>query len=130
MASFEKHDAEWNKLLRGKDGMVFNHIDTLGKRLLRLAKRQVGKKTMALYKSMKASTASTGRGGPVATVLADNKIAMIHHNGSRPHIITPRRQTTLRFPVRGKMVYTKIVNHPGTKPNRFLTDSLRAVIDD
>lgn len=130
MATFEKFDTEWNHLLRGKGGMVYDHIDTLGKRLLQRAKQQVGKKTMALYKSIKASTASTGRGGPVATVVADNKIAMIHHNGSRPHIITPRRQTTLRFPVRGKMVYTKLVNHPGTKPNRFLTDPLRAVIDD
>jgi len=130
MASFEKFDAEWNHLLRGKGGMVFNHIDTLGQRVRRLARRQVGKKTMALYNSIKCNTVSNGRGGPVSTITADNKIAMIHHNGSRPHIITPRRQTTLRFPVRGKMVYTKLVHHPGTKPNRFLTTPLRAVIDD
>lgn len=130
MASFEKYDAEWNNLLRGKDGMVYKHIDTLTQRLRRLARQQVGKKTMQLYNSIKASTKTSNRGGPIGTVTADNKIALLHHNGTRAHIITPRRQTTLRFPSRGRIVYTKIVHHPGTKPNRFLTDPLRAVIDD
>jgi len=130
MATFEKFDAEWNHLLRGKGGMVFNHIDTLTQRLRRLARRQVGKDTMKLYNSIKASTKAGTRGGPIGTVTADSKIAMMHHNGTRAHIITPRRSTTLRFPVRGKMVYTKLVHHPGTKPNRFLTEPLRRVIDD
>jgi hypothetical protein len=129
MATFEKDLSGWNELLRSKKGDVFKHIDTLTQRLYRLSRRQVGKKTMKLYRSIKASTEIGTRGGPVGTVLADNKIALIHHNGSRAHIIRPRRQTTLRFPSRGRIVYTKLVHHPGTKPNRFLTEPLRSVID-
>lgn len=128
MATFEKNIKEWNHLLRGKGGLVYNHIETLTDRLRRFARRDVGKDTRKLYNSIKSSV-SVGRGGPVGTVLADSKIAKLHHDGTRAHIITPRRQNTLRFPSRGRIVYTKIVHHPGTKPNRFLTDNLRRVID-
>jgi hypothetical protein len=129
MATFEKDLAGWNELLRSPKGDVYKHINTLTQRVRRLAMIQVGKKTMALYRSIKANT-SIGRSGPVGTVLADNRIALMHHNGTRRHMILPKRQNTLRFPSRGKIVYAAVVNHPGTKPNRFLTDPLRKVIDD
>lgn len=129
MATFEKDAAGWNELLRSSKGDVFKHIDTLTQRVRRLAMIQVGKKTRALYRSISAHT-RVGRGGPVGTVLADNKIALMHHNGTRRHVIMPKRQNTLRFPSRGKIVYAAVVHHPGTKPNRFLTDPLRKVIDD
>jgi hypothetical protein len=129
MATFTKNDAEWNHLLRGKGGMVYNHIETLTERLRRFARRDVGKDTRKLYNSIKSSMKIGSRGGPVGTVLADSKIARLHHDGTRAHLIRPRRQNTLRFPSRGRIVYTKIVHHPGTKPNRFLTDNLRRVID-
>lgn len=130
MATFEKDLDGWNELLRSKKGDVFKHISTLTQRLYRLSRQQVGKKTMKLYRSIKASTELGRTGLPVGTVTADNKIARLHHDGTRAHVIVPRRQTTLRFPSRGRIVYTKIVHHPGTKPNRFLTDPLRKVIDD
>jgi hypothetical protein len=53
---------------------------------------------------------------------------LMHHQGTRPHIIVPRRAQTLRFYSRGRIVYSKLVHHPGTKPNRYLTDNLRRVI--
>jgi len=129
MATFEKNLAGWNELLRSPKGAVFQHIDTLTKRVRRLAMIQVGKKTRQLQRSIKASTTVGSRGGPVGTVLADNEIALIHHRGTRRHQIRPKRQNTLRFPSRGKIVYAAVVNHPGTKANHFLTDPLRKVID-
>ena len=42
------------------------------------------------------------------------------HNGRAPHVINPRNKLVLRFPVNGKFVFTKRVNHPGNKPELFL----------
>lgn len=42
------------------------------------------------------------------------------HNGRPPHVIKPRNKLVLRFPVNGKFVFTKRVNHPGNKPEPFL----------
>lgn len=45
--------------------------------------------------------------------------------GTRPHIIRPRYRKVLRFSVKGRTVFARVVHHPGTKPNDFLTKALR-----
>ncbi|MET7981698.1 MULTISPECIES: hypothetical protein [unclassified Streptomyces] len=45
--------------------------------------------------------------------------------GTRPHIIRPRRAKALHFYVEGAEVFSKLVRHPGTKPNPFLQRALR-----
>jgi hypothetical protein len=55
---------------------------------------------------------------------SDNEIALLHHNGSRPHAISARGPQVMRFSNRGRMVYSRQVAHPGTKPNRYLSDNL------
>lgn len=47
--------------------------------------------------------------------------ALYHHEGTRPHVIRPRTRKALAFPYRGRMVFAKVVHHPGTKPNPYLT---------
>jgi len=47
--------------------------------------------------------------------------------GTRPHIIRPRYRQVLKFTMRGSTVFAKVVHHPGTKPNDFLTKALRTV---
>jgi hypothetical protein len=64
----------------------------------------------------------------VATVGSGNRIALMHHNGTRPHFIRPRRAQTLRFYSHGRIVYSQLVFHPGTRPNRYLTDNLSRVV--
>jgi hypothetical protein len=68
--------------------------------------------------------------GPVVMVGSDAAPkALIHHEGSKPHIIMPRRATMLRFVGRtGQVVFARRVNHPGTKPNRYLADNLPTVM--
>jgi hypothetical protein len=63
-------------------------------------------------------------------VVAEDEIALWHHEGTRPHTIRARRKPLLVFfwPKAGRVVSFKQVNHPGTKPNRFLTKPLRAVL--
>jgi len=49
--------------------------------------------------------------------------------GTRPHRIEPRRRGgVLRFTVGGRVVYAKYAMHPGTKPNNWLRDALRAAL--
>jgi hypothetical protein len=41
--------------------------------------------------------------------------------GTRPHLIVARSGGALAFDVAGGRVFAKVVHHPGTKPNDFLT---------
>lgn len=45
--------------------------------------------------------------------------------GTRPHIIRPRRARALRFEVGGRVVFSKLVHHPGTDANDFFARALR-----
>lgn len=49
------------------------------------------------------------------------------HDGTRPHIIRPRNAQALRFNVGGRIVYAKVVHHPGTRARPFLDRALREV---
>lgn len=45
--------------------------------------------------------------------------------GTRPHQIRPRTRQVLKFSVKGATVFARVVNHPGTEKNDFLTKALR-----
>lgn len=54
------------------------------------------------------------------------RYARWHHQGTRPHLITPKRHGgVLRFAIRGRIVFATRVRHPGTRPNHYLTRWLR-----
>lgn len=57
---------------------------------------------------------------------SNDPIALLHHEGTEPHVIRPVRTAALAFwsGSAGTVVFAREVNHPGTQPNRFLTDSL------
>ena len=53
--------------------------------------------------------------------------------GTRPHEIRPVNASVLAFEIRGKMVFTPIVHHPGTKPNPFMQNAVedaRSKVDE
>lgn len=58
---------------------------------------------------------------------SDVEYAEMVHDGTRPHIIRPRRKRALRFRVGGRVVYAKFVRHPGTRARPFLDRALREV---
>lgn len=128
MATFIPDNAAIRYVLRGQGGPVWNDIEKRTRRAHNLARIQVGKDTRQLYRSISYRVSLGSRGGVTGTVVADNKIALLHHEGSVPHIIAARKAKSLRFKSRGKIVYAKVVRHPGTRPNRYLTDSLRKVV--
>lgn len=61
------------------------------------------------------------------TVGSDLEYAAAINDGSRPHVIRPRRAQVLRFRVGGQVVFARVVNHPGTRGTHFLDKALRDV---
>lgn len=67
------------------------------------------------FKAVRAS------GGRILKVRNSAKYAAAIDSGSRPHVIAARRSKVLRFVGRdGHLVFARRVNHPGTKPYKFL----------
>lgn len=68
-------------------------------------------------------------GLPVVQIGSEDEIALWHHEGTQPHVIAPRNGTRLVFwsEEANRLVFARWVHHPGTRPNRFLTDALAAI---
>lgn len=64
-------------------------------------------------------------------VVSSSVVALILEDGSRPHIIRPKRAKVLAFPGGSGTVFTRFVRHPGTKGYHAFRDgvasSVRAV---
>lgn len=92
---------------------------------LKGAKRQVGVKTGALRKNIRATHLGNYTGQYV-TVGATLHYAYAHHEGTRPHLIRPTAvDGKLIFRAGSRVIMTTMVRHPGTKPNRYLSDQIR-----
>lgn len=50
--------------------------------------------------------------------------------GTAPHVIRPKNKKALKFKSGGKTIITKQVNHPGTRPNPFIRDTLYRKLPD
>jgi hypothetical protein len=57
------------------------------------------------------------------TITMPSKIAVIMEEGSKRHDIVPRRKKYLYFEGEKGPVFTKYVDHPGTKPTHFFTEA-------
>jgi hypothetical protein len=87
------------------------------------AKGMVGVKTGALRKNISARHLGNSTGQYV-TIGADRPYALMHHEGTKPHVITPKNGKFLHFRAGSRSVYTTMVFHPGTKPNPYLRRQL------
>ena len=110
-------------LLNDPYGPVGRYLFVRGRAIMAGAKSQVGVKTGRLKASihMRQERAPFGQELRVGSPLS---YALMHHEGTRPHIITPNRAKVLRFTSGGRVIYTHAVRHPGTRPNRYLTNYL------
>lgn len=61
---------------------------------------------------------SLAGGQPSVTVSTTDKIFGYVDEGTKPHIIRPKRAKILHFSVGGAEVFTSIVHHPGTKAQK------------
>lgn len=119
--------AGYEHMVKHPSGEVGRYLTKQAMKLEAYAKVQAGVDTGALKHSINYKLTRSSR-GLVALVGSDNRVALMHHQGTRPHIIMPKTAKTLRFYSHGRIVYAQVVRHPGTKPNRYLTDNLRKVI--
>ena len=89
---------------------------------------QAGIDTGRLKRSLKMTHERSSRG---QFVMVGSKLnyALMHHEGTRPHIITPNRAQVMVFNKGPRVIYTTSVRHPGTKANRYLKDNLYLALD-
>jgi len=116
--------AAMDEMLKSPTGMVGRYIAERARRIVVAAKMQAGVKTGKLKASIHMRHERGGMGGQYVMVGSNLHYALLHHEGTKPHIIVPNRSTVLRFSSGGRVIYTHAVRHPGTRPNRYLTDNL------
>lgn len=113
------------RLLEGRTGTrVGNDLDARAERVARGARRQVGKDTLLLLSTIRVEAGPSYRDIVAGKAGKGTGYVLPHHDGARPHVIRARRAKALRFRWHGKIVFFARVNHPGNRPNRFLTDNL------
>lgn len=123
MASVVFRQPEFNTYLNEPRGAVGEFLEKRGRLMLMKAKAQVGVKSGALQKSIRVIH-ERGMLGQYLKIGSTLPYALLHHEGTRPHLITADDGRMLRFTSQGRVVYSRQVMHPGTKPNRYLSDQL------
>lgn len=124
--------AALRKVFHDQRGAIGQDLDKRGRRVLDHARRGVGVDTGLLLSTIRMNRGDNSRGqylDVIAGVQGLTPYLGYHMEGTRPHIIRPRRTGGwLRFTSGGRVVYAKQVNHPGTRPNRFLEAALRFAV--
>lgn len=128
------------RLMRSPTGPVMREMLRDGQRVKAEAQRRVGVYSPPPAGPRRARAPGTLRdsivtrlvtsgGQPFVEVGSEDEIALWHHEGTVPHPIVPRNAKRLVFwsARAGRVVYARKVNHPGTRPNRYLTDSLSVI---
>jgi hypothetical protein len=104
-------------------GAVGRYLNKRGLLIMAAAKRQVGVKTGALRASIRLMHDRDALGQKIK-IGSSLPHAYIHHQGTKPHLITPKDTGLIRFSSKGRVVYSRQIMHPGTKPNKYLSDQL------
>ena len=112
-------------LLSSEGGPVVRNLMVRATRVQTKAKAMAGKRSRNLENSIVKRTVRAGTQVYVE-VGSELEYAYMHHEGTRPHAIFPRSARVLRFETPGGVVFAGSVNHPGTRPNRYLLDALDA----
>lgn len=112
-------------MLNSRGGMVGRHVEDKAKKVQDIAKTLVGKRTGRLAASIAMRRHRTASGFEY-TIGSMRTYALLHHTGTRPHLIVAKPPGRLRFRgSTGTIVWKKVVRHPGTRPNPYLTTALR-----
>jgi hypothetical protein len=98
------------------------------RRIATQARQDVPVKTGNLGRSVgEGPIRTTGPRTVSGSVHATADYALYVHEGTRAHVIRPRRAQALRFQVGGRTVFAKLVRHPGTKARPFLRNAAERI---
>jgi hypothetical protein len=89
-----------------------------------VARERVQSRTGEYIRGFRSTYVPDSNGGRVRTTNTARQ-AKILEKGSQPHVIRPRVAQVLRFEVAGVIVFTRRVQHPGTRPYNILRDGVR-----
>ena len=117
---------ELDNYLNNPQGEVGKYLRKRGKLIVAAAKRQVGVDTGALRTSIHYIHQRDSR-SQYLWIGSNENHALMHHEGTKPHTIVPREAPLLRFTSGSRIIYSRHVEHPGTRPNRYLSDQLYLV---
>jgi hypothetical protein len=112
------------KLLNSPRGDVGRDLYKRAKKVQVAAKRQVGVRSGRLQRSIRIYGHSRRAGGQEMYIGSSVPYALIHHEGTKKHLIKPKKKSYLKFRQGAVYVFRRQVLHPGTKPNRYLSDNL------
>jgi hypothetical protein len=130
MAKLIWRNAETNFLLKSPQGEVGRDLMRRAVAVQQAAKAQVGVKTGELRKSIHIRRRPNNPAGQQIEVGSNLKYALLHHEGTKPHVILPVVDSQLVFSSGGRIIRTNRVNHPGTRANKYLTDNLPLALID
>jgi hypothetical protein len=118
------------RLLRRRGGPVERKLRQRTERVADIAEAEAPG-SMGDYVSWDVTEGPRGLQG---VVVCDHPAVRFVLDGTRPHIIRPRRERSarnpkrramLRFETGGRVVFARQVHHPGTRANNFLARALR-----
>lgn len=111
--------AEINRIAARDAARVAREVEARAKQLAPV-------NTGRLRGSIQAQPKFTFR-GPTVRVSADVNYATFVENGTAPHVIRPRNAKALKFKIGGRVVFARVVHHPGTKAVHFMARAVREV---
>jgi hypothetical protein len=112
-------------MLNSRGGKVNKHVEAKARKAQEIARSLVGKRTGRLAASISMQRSRTATGFEF-TIGSMRTYALLHHTGTRPHVIVATPPKLLRFRgSNGVIVHKRAVMHPGTRPNPYLTTALR-----
>lgn len=124
---FDLHRTAVERMLRLPGGMVYRNMERRVQRVEAEARRRAPG-SMGQGNNITVQI-RRGPGGDFQGVINSRHPATLYViGGTRPHVIRPVRARALKFTVGSRTVYAKVVMHPGTQPNNFLRDALRAAL--
>ncbi|PWI06533.1 hypothetical protein DIZ27_32860 [Streptomyces sp. NWU339] len=108
-------------MVRARGSIAHRRMSARTQRVADIA-RQEAPGRMGQYIDWKVTEGPRGLQG---VIVCDHHAVRFVLDGTRPHIIRPRRAKALRFETGGRVVFAKRVRHPGTRANPFLQRALR-----
>ena len=124
MARVRLDRAQLNRTIRGASR---RELETAARQVMNRAKVLAPVDTGRLRASIRIESRRLLTLRSVYTIGSDVSYAAYVNDGTRPHTIRPRTAKALRFVVGGRVVYAKVVHHPGTRARPFLDRALREI---